>query len=67
MKEPGFDGRHMDKSSPKKGEIRQKRGDTLNRNLAWCGFGNGWTVHCLNQSFSVQSEYWPGQAGRCMI
>ena len=33
MKEPGLDGRHRDKSPPKKGEIQQKRGDTLNRNL----------------------------------
>jgi hypothetical protein len=33
MKEPGLDGRHRDKAAPKKGEIQQKRGDTLNRNL----------------------------------
>jgi hypothetical protein len=33
MKEPGLDGRHRDKSVPKKGEIQQKRGDTLNKNL----------------------------------
>ncbi len=33
MKEPGLDGRHRDKSPPKAGEIQQKRGDTLNRNL----------------------------------
>ncbi len=33
MKEPGLDGRHRDKASPKKGEIQQKRGDTLNKNL----------------------------------
>lgn len=33
MKEPGLDGRHRDKSAPKKGEIQQKRGDTLNGNL----------------------------------
>jgi hypothetical protein len=33
MKEPGLDGRHRDKAIPKKGEIQQKRGDTLNRNL----------------------------------
>ena len=29
MKEPGLDNRHRDKS----GEIDQKRGDTLNKNL----------------------------------
>lgn len=29
MKQPGLDGRHRDED----GEIRQKRGDTLNRNL----------------------------------
>lgn len=29
MKEPGLDGRHRDKT----GEIQQKRGDTLNKNL----------------------------------
>lgn len=33
MKEPGLDGRHRDKDSPKAGEIQQKRGDTLNKNL----------------------------------
>jgi hypothetical protein len=33
MKEPGLDGRHRDESSPKRGEIQQKRGDTLNKNL----------------------------------
>jgi hypothetical protein len=33
MKEPGLDGRHRNKSAPKKGEIQQKRGDTLNKNL----------------------------------
>lgn len=33
MKEPGLDDRHRDKAAPKKGEIQQKRGDTLNRNL----------------------------------
>src|SRR5271157_1071780 len=34
MKEPGLDHRHRDKSSPKAGEIQQKRGDTLNKNLS---------------------------------
>jgi hypothetical protein len=29
MKQPGLDGRHRDAD----GEIRQKRGDTLNKNL----------------------------------
>lgn len=29
MKEPGLDGRHRDQN----GEIQQKRGDTLNKNL----------------------------------
>jgi hypothetical protein len=33
MKEPGLDGRHRDKKSPKSGEIQQKRSDTLNKNL----------------------------------
>ena len=33
MKEPGLDGRHRDKAAPKRGEIQQKRGDTLNKNL----------------------------------
>ena len=33
MKEPGLDDRHRDKNRPKGGEIRQKRGDTLNKNL----------------------------------
>ena len=33
MKEPGLDGRYRDKNAPKAGEIRQKRGDTLNKNL----------------------------------
>jgi len=33
MKEPGLDNRHRDKNPPKTGEIQQKRGDTLNKNL----------------------------------
>lgn len=33
MKEPGLDNRYRDKVRPKGGEIRQKRGDTLNKNL----------------------------------
>jgi hypothetical protein len=33
MKEPGLDGRHRDKATPKRGEIQQKRGDTLNKTL----------------------------------
>jgi hypothetical protein len=33
MKEPGLDGRHRDRTGSKKGEIQQKRGDTLNKNL----------------------------------
>jgi hypothetical protein len=33
MKEPGLDGRYRDKKPPKAGEIRQKRGDTKNKNL----------------------------------
>jgi hypothetical protein len=33
MKEPGLDDRHRDKNAPKTGEIQQKRGDTLNKNL----------------------------------
>lgn len=33
MKEPGLDNRHRNKNPPKAGEIQQKRGDTLNKNL----------------------------------
>ncbi len=33
MEEPGLDGRYRDQHSPKAGEIRQKRSDTLNKNL----------------------------------
>jgi hypothetical protein len=33
MKEPGLDGRHRDKTHPKAGQIQQKRGDTMNKNL----------------------------------
>lgn len=33
MKQPGLDDRHRDQNPPKAGEIQQKRGDTLNRNL----------------------------------
>lgn len=33
MKEPGLDGRHRDQTPPKEGQIQQKRGDTLNKNL----------------------------------
>ena len=35
MKQPGLDHRHRDAAPPKSGEIRQKRGDTLNKNLPW--------------------------------
>lgn len=34
MKEPGLDNRYRDKRRPKAGEIRQKRGDALNKNLS---------------------------------
>jgi hypothetical protein len=34
MKQPGLDNRHRDVDPPKAGEIRQKRGDTLNKNLS---------------------------------
>ena len=34
MKEPGLDDRYRDKDRPKSGEIRQKRADTLNKNLS---------------------------------
>jgi hypothetical protein len=33
MKVPGLDNRPRDKNPPKAGEIQQKRGDTLNKNL----------------------------------
>lgn len=33
MKQPGLDNRHRDENPPKAGEIRQKRGDTINKNL----------------------------------
>jgi hypothetical protein len=33
MKEPGLDNRHRDSAPPKTGQIQQKRGDTLNKNL----------------------------------
>jgi hypothetical protein len=33
MKQPGLDGRQRDTAPPKSGEIRQKRGDALNKNL----------------------------------
>ena len=33
MKQPGLDGRHRDQYPPKAGEIQQKPGDTINRNL----------------------------------
>jgi hypothetical protein len=33
MKEAGLDNRHRDKAPPKAGEIQQKRGDTVNKNL----------------------------------
>ena len=34
MQEPGLDNRYRDQHAPKAGEIRQKRGDTLNKNLS---------------------------------
>ena len=33
MKQPGLDNRHRDQTPPKAGEIHEKRGDTLNKNL----------------------------------
>jgi hypothetical protein len=33
MEEPGLDNRHRDKNPPKAGEIDQKHGNTLNKNL----------------------------------
>ncbi len=33
MKKPGLDGRHRDQTPPKEGQIQQKRGDTINKNL----------------------------------
>ena len=33
MKEPGLDGRYRDQGKSKRGQIREKRGDTLNENL----------------------------------
>ena len=33
MSQTGLDGRQRDQNPPKAGEIRQKRGDTLNKNL----------------------------------
>ena len=33
MKQPGLDHRHRDENPAKAGEISQKRGDTLNKNL----------------------------------
>jgi hypothetical protein len=33
MEEPGLDNRYRDQHAPKAGEIRQKRSDTLNKNL----------------------------------
>ncbi len=33
MKEPGLDNRYRDSKAPKAGEIRQKRADSLNKNL----------------------------------
>jgi hypothetical protein len=33
MKEPGLDNRYRDKRPPKAGEIREKRSNTLNKNL----------------------------------
>lgn len=34
MKQPGLDNRHRDENPPKAGEIRQKRSDTINKNLS---------------------------------
>ena len=33
MNQPGLDNRHRDVNPPKAGEIRQKRSDTINKNL----------------------------------
>ncbi len=34
MDEPGLDNRHRDQTPPKAGQIQQKRGDTINKNLS---------------------------------
>jgi hypothetical protein len=58
MKEPGLDGRHRNKSAPKKGEIQQKRGDTLNKNLPEpiAGFGPNATLATMRKATGETSE-----------
>lgn len=52
MKEPGLDGRHRDKNSPKAGEIQQKRSDALNKNLPRpiAGFSGSATVGVMRKA-----------------
>jgi hypothetical protein len=54
MKEPGLDGRHRDKD----GQIQQKRGDTLNKNLSTpiSGYGPNVTLQKIRNNTGQTSE-----------
>jgi hypothetical protein len=58
MKEPGLDNRHRDKTPPKRGEIQEKRSDTLNKNLPKpiAGFSPLATLEFMREETGEKSE-----------
>lgn len=65
MKEPGLDNRFRDKKS---GEIRQKRGDTLNKNLPRPipGFSPHTTLETMRKKTGKTSERAVREAARSL-
>ena len=66
MKEPGLDSRHRDQNPPKRGEIQQKRSDTLNKNLPTpiAGFSPNATLGFIRQETGETSEAAIRRAGK---
>jgi len=66
MKEPGLDNRHRDQNPPKRGEIQQKRSDTLNKNLPTPieGFSPNATLGYMRKETGETSEAAIRRAGK---
>jgi hypothetical protein len=66
MKEPGLDNRHRDQNPPKRGEIQQKRSDTLNKNLPTpiAGFSPNATLGFIREETGETSEAAIRRAGK---
>ena len=66
MKEPGLDNRHSDQNPPKRGEIQQKRSDTLNKNLPTPieGFSSNATLGFMRKETGETSEAAIRRAGK---